>query len=230
MENISVPITLDAFTLCPDSCAAEADVKIAPITQPSYVGLRLDSSIIQHDVLPTVDLHNTSPPEANPRVADVGVTPPEFKYNRCGVYLHWSLPRLYRTGSAAAKDTTNEDGKDITNANPAFRRVPNRWLVVRRLKYSEPAIPLGYTSWVVESDRLRMIGELGPEVDLEVDVTPFVAHDKKTINDEPLKTQVGSALPISVPSTDSWCRQRFSLELAFPLQGTRKAAMANMCR
>lgn len=32
-----------------------------------------------------------------------------------------------------------------------------------------------FTAWVVESDRLRALEELGPEEDLQVDVSPFIS-------------------------------------------------------
>jgi hypothetical protein len=194
-NNIAIPMNLDAFTLGLDSCRPDSNILIAPLTQPSYVALRLDSSIIQHDIVNPVDLHLTSPADKNPRVADLGTTPVAYRYNRLGVNLHWTLPRLYRTARAAADGATSSDdnsypGKDGATKNPAFPRVPNRWLVVRNLKKSDPPgkIPNGFKSWVVESDRLRSINEIGPEVDLENDVTPFVSYDGNT--PDALMTQV----------------------------------------
>jgi hypothetical protein len=57
--------------------------------------------------------------------------------------------------------------------------VPNRWLVVRVLKsYSPATIAMpAMDAWIIESDRLRAIGDLGDEIDLECDVTPYVAFD-----------------------------------------------------
>src|SRR2546421_11544856 len=101
MANVCVPIGLDAFSLSPECCSQSSTVLIAPLTQPSYIGLRLDSSLIQHDVVNQVDLHNTTPAAANPRIANIGSPDAALKKNRLGVYLHWSLPRLYRTCTAA---------------------------------------------------------------------------------------------------------------------------------
>src|SRR5690349_21515919 len=108
------PINVDAFILNPAVCD-KGLTKIAPITQPDYRGLRLNSAEILHDLLPNVDLSSTQPSTANPRVtaieaqntqgldpaasvSDGPLTPPT-RDNRVGVYLHWSLPRLYRAAT-----------------------------------------------------------------------------------------------------------------------------------
>src|ERR1700677_3766074 len=96
-NNICVPIKLDAFCLSPLNCEVLPDgnqSRICPITQPNYTYLRYDNSLIQHDILDRVDLHVCAPANLNPRLTDLGSGEP-FK-NRQGVYLHWSLPRVYR--------------------------------------------------------------------------------------------------------------------------------------
>jgi hypothetical protein len=62
-----------------------------------------------------------------------------------------------------------------------FRAVPNRWLVIRTLKSSEPpdiSDGVKRKGWIIESDRLWKVDELGPEVDLETDVSPYVYYTK----------------------------------------------------
>lgn len=108
---------------------------------------------------------------------------PDFSQNpdgainedRLGVYLHWSLPRGYRSGTSAADGAERYDPDDPalqpgadpnlkpkpldTSANPKFRLVPNRWLVVRKLKEQSPPeanLP-ALDAWVIESDRLRTV-------------------------------------------------------------------------
>ena len=194
MENVCIPIGLDAFTLSAKSCD-DPNILISPLTQPAYVGLRLDSSIIQRDILNHVDLHNTTPTASNSRVTDLGSTDAALKKNRLGVYLHWTLPRLYRTGASAdSKDyKTGTDDPTLLNQNPVFRRVPNRWLIVRKLKNSVPHIPTGFTSWVVESDRLRYLTDIdkeNPQLDLESEVSPFVAESQDPTKKDSLHVQV----------------------------------------
>jgi hypothetical protein len=150
----------------------------------------------KHDVLPPVDLHSCRPSFVNPRISQAYSAPlqtvqlsnPEPDFStitsgaineaRLGVYLHWSLPRGYRSGASAASGTTRNNPDDpalqpgadpslqpkntAASPNPTFRLVPNRWLIVRRLKEQLPAtanLP-EYDAWVVESDRLQTVESL----------------------------------------------------------------------
>lgn len=82
---------------------------ISPITQPNYTFLRLQNFLIQSDVQNHVDLHNTAPAEVSPRMTDLGARPkPELLRHRYGVYIHWTLPRFYRSGLSST-DTMPED-------------------------------------------------------------------------------------------------------------------------
>jgi hypothetical protein len=106
-----VPMKLDAFVLNP-AVASDEDsiVKIAPITQPNYTFLRLDNSVIQNDVLDPTDLHWATPASNNSRVSDLGKMPPDnLLAKRFGVYLSWTLPRVYRSGTAATQKASSED-------------------------------------------------------------------------------------------------------------------------
>ncbi|MCJ1385953.1 hypothetical protein MMC17_009078 [Xylographa soralifera] len=189
MDNICIPMHLDAFALSPESCKGES--KIAPYTQLNYTALRLDSHLIQHDVLDHVTFHYSEPVEVNPRLADLGSNPVKLKQNRMGIHLHWSLPRFYRSSKASASSTAPQgSGKDLSN--PIFQRIPNRWLVTRHLdlKTAQPPNVLKeYQSWIIESDVVRKITEIPDEVDLESDVTPFVAYSGDADDLNALKNQ-----------------------------------------
>lgn len=172
---VLVPVKLDAFVFNHAVCNGEFDkAKIAPITQPNYTFLRVDEFVAQHDVLPHVDLHLSSPSTTNLRLMDLGTG---LIRRRTGVYLHWSLPRAYRRGITPEKDAAQDASK--------FPAVPTRWLVIRRLhsqKNSQelpvssiPVSPIPeFQAWVVESDKLNDIDNLDAKVDLEVDVSPFI--------------------------------------------------------
>lgn len=175
-KTICIPCDLTAFALSPACAESKPDVaRLAPITQPNYVGLQLNNALIQHDVLDHVDFHLTARATRNPRISDLTLSPPPLRKNRLGVYLHWSLPRLYRSATSSA-DTYSKNKKDVgpdgaPNANPTFRLVPNRWLVVRRLDPSSlPQQQQGkipeYQSWVVESNVVRNIGSIDDSTDL----------------------------------------------------------------
>ena len=105
--------------------------------------------------------------------------------NRMGVYLHWTLPRFYRSGSQYADSTDNAKAAQKSSNNPqqdvsqpVYPPVPNRWLVVRKITHQVPAGKLpNFQTWVIESDRIQHIDEIPDSVDLEVDVTPFVHYE-----------------------------------------------------
>lgn len=196
-SNLIVPLKLDAFVLNAKVCSGEPkDAKIAPITQPNYTFLRIKDFVAQNDVLNHVDLHRTTPADLNSRFSDIGSLPvnregePRHppRADRVGVYLHWMMPRAYRSGVATSPPPSGEGAGSATgggeskvdNTAPVFRTVPNRWLVIRKLHpgfLPENKIIPDVEAWVVESDRLRNIGDtedLGREIDLQVDVSPYV--------------------------------------------------------
>ncbi|KAK7598454.1 hypothetical protein V3481_000080 [Fusarium oxysporum f. sp. vasinfectum] len=180
MQNVCIPMHLDAFVLSPKLCDASRQSKIAPYTQPNYTALRLKSNLLQHDILDHVDFHNTQPATRNSRTADIGSSPPNnLNLHRMGVHLQWSLPRCYRTAAATGRTTnSSKAGTTADPAQPTFRKIPNRWLITRHLKTPTnppPGVNL-FQSWVVESDVVRKIKEIPADEDLESGVSPFVSY------------------------------------------------------
>ncbi|KAK0667212.1 hypothetical protein QBC41DRAFT_279504 [Cercophora samala] len=177
--NLLLPLKLDAFILNPSVCDGKSlESKIAPITQPNYTYLRIDQKAARTDVLPHVDLHLSSPSTTNPRVTNLSTRKP--RPERQGVYLHWTLPKLYRSGVASATQdqSSTSSATDGQATGPEFPLVPNRWMVVRRLRPntftpSNAVIP-STEAWIVQSDRRYRIDELGQHVDLQTDVSPFM--------------------------------------------------------
>ncbi|KAK4153609.1 hypothetical protein C8A00DRAFT_33629 [Chaetomidium leptoderma] len=203
--NLAIPVKLDAFvfnkSVCngkPGDATTPPDAKIAPITQPNYTFLRLDSNLIHSDVLAHTDLHDSIPWSNNPRLVDLGQGG-AVRSQRLGVYLHWIVPRFYRRGvaatpsaSAALAEQRRAEGLAVPPqtspdySSPEFPQLPNRWLVIRRLDPdAATTIPNSkggaqvdpVVAWVVESDRSRKMGD--PTLltaDLQVDVSPFITH------------------------------------------------------
>lgn len=178
-------------SFCRPKCATP-DSKICPLTQPNYLFLRFKGGLIENDVLSHHDLHAASPGALNSRVTNLGSNTPHR--NRMGVYLHWVLPRVYRTGTAAAGSATGaqgarkkaqgfepdlqSDASDQTAfASPEFRSAPNRWMVIRRLEDSTSTPLDEFQAWVLESDRLRNINDKDFPHGVEVDVAPFINPD-----------------------------------------------------
>ncbi|OCL06350.1 hypothetical protein AOQ84DRAFT_432639 [Glonium stellatum] len=184
-KNLLLPIKLDAFVLNPAVCNGQArESKIAPITQPNYTYLRVDQNAARTDVLPHVDLHLSSPSNVNPRITNLSTR--QTRLERQGVYLHWTIPRIYRSGSSSANDKKKSVNGNEDPTAPVFPAVPNRWLVVRKLhagsinpKVDMPEIE----AWVVESDRVRRIDELNSDVDLQNDVSPFMDINLKSLDE-----------------------------------------------
>jgi len=183
-ETICLPMKVDAFILNPAVCNGSKS-KIAPITQPNYTFLRLDNNTIQNDVLDHVDLHAASPASCNRRLMDIGTN--TVRANRQGVYVSWTLPRVYRTGTAAApkaaageaaRQTSQGYPQPASNADysaPNFRNTPNRWLVVRKLSKTNPPNTIKtIQAWVIDSDYRWSLDSLDDSVDLEIDVSPFI--------------------------------------------------------
>ncbi|KAG6362796.1 hypothetical protein INS49_007890 [Diaporthe citri] len=127
-QNVLIPVKLDAFVLNDAVCqGGPGKAKIAPISQPNYTFLRLDDSYLQSDILNDVDIHTIAPnpgghqtgADLNSRITDLGsgVRRP----GRRGIYLHWTIPRIYRSGATSTEDR----GKD-SRGLPDFPEVPTR--------------------------------------------------------------------------------------------------------
>ncbi|KAL2214431.1 hypothetical protein CC79DRAFT_1392288 [Sarocladium strictum] len=203
-QNVLIPVKLDAFILNDSVCeGGPLKAKIAPITQPNYTFLRLGKSYLQPDISYNVDLHSVSGADVNSRITDLGTG--KRREHRRGVYLHWTIPRIYRSGIT---DAEKEDS--ATGGLPNFPEAPSRWLVVRLIQDMSTVQPEAarttlqpLTAWVVESDRCRTIdgkrkynGEpwrpidiLPTGTDLQVDVAPFIDANAKNNEDSILEKQ-----------------------------------------
>ncbi|KJK75911.1 hypothetical protein H634G_09276 [Metarhizium anisopliae BRIP 53293] len=184
---LAVPVKLDAFVFNPDACngTEKGQAKIAPIGQPNYSYLRIKDFMLQNDVLRPIELHGAAPASRNSRITDLATG--QVRTERMGVYLHWMIPRPYRSGAAktgAANASRAHRGVSASTLDaqaPVFPETPNRWLVIRKLAgdVQPPQAKLEpVTAWVVESDWMRTIDELddtsNTKMDLQVDVSPYL--------------------------------------------------------
>lgn len=178
--------------------------KIAPIVQPNYTFLRLDTDYIQSDILNPIDLHNAWPAEFNSRFTDLGTD--KARPHRQGVYVHWTIPRLYRSGIAATKPESvpapappptppasfslgddgkngGKDGKEAVDPTvPAFPNLPTCWLVIRHIADEATIQPASarqlipkFAAWVVDSDYLWNLDQIPAWMDVQTDVSPFIS-------------------------------------------------------
>ncbi|KAF3909804.1 hypothetical protein ABW21_db0201644 [Orbilia brochopaga] len=200
-QNVLIPVKLDAFVFNEPVCNSGNDkAKIAPITQPNYSFLRLGKGYLQSDIMHYADLHNAWPANRNSRFTDLG-TGQAFR-KRQGVYLHWTMPLVYRSGftetkpkpSAASGKLAGVTSADKDATTPQFPNAPARWLVIRKINDLASVQPEAardhikkVTCWVVESDRRWKLEDLDEDVDLQVDVSPFIYG---TANDDLQKEPV----------------------------------------
>ncbi|TGJ78619.1 hypothetical protein E0Z10_g10147 [Xylaria hypoxylon] len=199
--RVLIPMKLDAFVLNSAVCSGTGadQAKIAPITAPNYTYLRLDDTLLRPDVLDHVDLHHTAPSQYNSRFTNLGTG--ATRANREGVYLHWTLPRPYRAGSM--KDDQSGRSSDADVSAPKFFDLPTRWLVIRALdkdtvkpESARDSVP-DITAWVVEGDRQWELDELDVNVDLQVDVSPFISSGEGVDLEEQAEVFIGAKTPLA---------------------------------
>ena len=107
---VRLPVQLHAFVLNAAACDAGLSY-IASIVQPDYGALRPGKSL-KHDILPHVHLQGCEISKTNPRIKYLSSTPPPG-VSREGIYLHWTLPPLFRTGTAKTKATEQSDDLQV---------------------------------------------------------------------------------------------------------------------
>ena len=197
-EIVCAPMKLDAFRLNESSCGYPS--RLARLSQPDYTNFRLggDRQRTKHDVLQAVDLHCTGPDadaRFNDRVTDLATC--KVLRHRLGIYIHWILPRFYRTGLTVLPSTSATKRQDLidklgyqvpdayhqNSVDPLYRPLPTRWVVVRHITSQPSDVMLPeFEASVVESDRLRKLADLDSNVDIQVDVPLSLAFIQQCIN------------------------------------------------
>src|SRR5205807_1056094 len=134
------------------------------------------------------------------RLTDLGGRPePKPLRHRHGVYVHWTLPRFYRSG-VSSTDSVPESRKkrermrrgldaaataasdNSPHQTPDFLQPPTRWIIIRKLELDsiQPSSAKDafkdreYEAWVVESDYVWSLEDIPIQADLQTDVAPFV--------------------------------------------------------
>ncbi|MCJ1256561.1 hypothetical protein MMC24_004383 [Lignoscripta atroalba] len=120
---------------------------LAPVSKPDFSCLNFAGQNPKHDIFDHIKL----PPYPRANNPDApwplnAADPDRTTYPRTGIYLHWSLPRLYRSGivaSDSAQQNLNmqkQQGGYSTASDqnvgpdfPTYREVPNRWLIYREV-------------------------------------------------------------------------------------------------
>ncbi|KAI1112090.1 hypothetical protein F5Y14DRAFT_442836 [Nemania sp. NC0429] len=187
-----IGMKVDAYVLNP-SVVAETYF-VAPTTRPSYDSLLPGPCNLRHDVVPPVDVRNAFPWQHNSRIADL--LSGQVIKSRLGVYLHWCVPKLFRSGKAdASEPSASPDG--LTSEYPAsetveYEPVPDRWLVFRHVAESQPSTSLApaLEVFLVESSKIRKVNDvIAAGEDLETAASPFLDPGRAT--EDQLRTVLG---------------------------------------
>lgn len=104
---VCVPLTVDAFVLNELLFDKARKSKICPLNLPDYTALGFGSQL-RADIQPNVDVHDASPASINTRIADVGGTG-AIRKDRVGIYLHWVIPKAFRSSIAATESAAQGD-------------------------------------------------------------------------------------------------------------------------
>jgi hypothetical protein len=94
-------MALQAFSVGEDF--ADTNYRVAPLIQPDYAALRhTENGRVKHDLLEQINISETRlQAKHNSRFVDLATGQPLKE--RVGIYLSWTLPRMYRSGIVATE-------------------------------------------------------------------------------------------------------------------------------
>lgn len=107
---VCIPLSVDAFILN-EHVVNSGKAVIAPFSLPDYGGLE-PGDRLQHDVIPHLNLRSATVAKTNDRLSDLDSG--ESRRDRLGVYLHWTIPKPFRTGLAASESASDSYLKERT--------------------------------------------------------------------------------------------------------------------
>ncbi|KAK7417288.1 hypothetical protein QQX98_004722 [Neonectria punicea] len=172
--------------------------------QASYTFLRLERFFIQPDILDHADLYYSSPSGHNSRCTDLGRR--KTRSSRLGVYLRWTIPRPYRYGTTAKSSPKQPATEPLSSSSTAAAETePGKETPI--LDSSAPSFSIPpVQAWVVESDRKFLLDDLGEDVDLQVDVSPFVDASERAevVIDDQAEVSIGSKTDATPTSCDNF--------------------------
>ncbi|KAF5539409.1 hypothetical protein FMEXI_8898 [Fusarium mexicanum] len=201
-----VGMKLDAYIL---NTSVVADTYfLAPTNKPVYEGLLPGRFNLRHDVIPAVDLNTAYPSSQNSRISDLQSG--EVIESRLGVYLHWCVPKPFRSGRAHAggsqKPATSKEDSNSQYPNSGeveYESVPDQWLVFRYVAASEPTTvaPPALEIFFVESSTVRKLKDvLATGEDIEMGTSPFL--DPTHPAEDQLRTVLGKVSSLTTNASD----------------------------
>lgn len=219
--TVVVPMAVQALVVAQDFPSSAA--QFAPLIEPDYATLlqHEKAGAPTHDLMDDLDLSYWRM-QARYSTRFINPSTGELRSDRCGVYLSWCLPRLYRAAITATKSAMDATaglqgsgkkewdsrkaragfkGGDVYGSQAAkdesvqFRPAPDRWIVVRQVR-GKPSL----TKYVlVESNCIRRIDHLDVGEDYESGTSPAM-DTSRPIEDQPL-LRMGRARPLAQINT-----------------------------
>jgi hypothetical protein len=139
---IIVPVQVDAYINYAYPAyktflgASAEKAYLAPLALTDQDGLTPDSSLVKHDIFDDI----------RPRPYGSKGDPYRQIEGRSGIYLHWALPKTYRSGvlgSETGSDNLQQakveggyplaDDQSPDGSTPTYRPVPSRWIITREI-------------------------------------------------------------------------------------------------
>lgn len=210
--------------------------QFAPLVEPDYAALlqHPEAGAPVHDLMDNLDLSYW---RMQARYSSRFIDPStgKLRSDRCGIYLSWCLPRLYRAAitatDSALNATTEIQGEQMPQWDSLkaragfkckvapemqsahdkavqFRPAPDRWIIVRQVRGK-----LDLTKYVlVESNCVRKIDHVDMPEDFEAETCPAM-DPLKPIKDQPL-LRMGRTSPLTTgtekPAIDCEFREPFN--------------------
>lgn len=211
--TVIMPMAVQALIIAADF--AQTTHQIAPLIQPDYSCLLQGPHAGEptHDLMDSLDMSFwRMQARYNPRFIDLVSGQP--RRDRQGVYLSWCLPRTYRAGIAAtASALATEEGRrqwgerrirsgyrkpngdeDSSQEQLHFRAVPDRWLVVRKVR----GRPEQDRRFLIESNCIRTVDD--PEFNSDSE-SPSAGGNSKGHD---LETTTAPAMDPSRPPSEQY--------------------------
>ncbi|EEU47014.1 uncharacterized protein NECHADRAFT_78007 [Fusarium vanettenii 77-13-4] len=219
--TVVVPMAVQALVVAQDFASTAA--QFAPLIEPDYATIlqHAQAGAPTHDLMDDLDLSYWRM-QARYSTRFIDPSTGQLRSDRCGVYLSWCLPRLYRAAITATDSATDAtaglrgDGKqqwdsrkaragfkcsDVSGTQAAndksvqFRPAPDRWIVIRQVR-GKPSL----TKYVlVESNCIRRLHHLDIAEDFESATCPAM-DPSRPMEDQPL-LRMGRARPLAQMNT-----------------------------
>ncbi|KAF5980593.1 hypothetical protein FCOIX_4734 [Fusarium coicis] len=217
--TVVVPMAVQALVVAQDF--PQTSAQFAPLIEPDYATLlrHPKAGAPVHDLMDDLDLSYW---RMQARYSSRFISPVtgEIRPERCGIYLSWCLPRLYRASITATESAlagssevqgngmqqwdsrrvlagfkchVTPQAQSTHDQSVQFRPVPDRWIVVRKVRGS----PSLTKHVLVESNCIRTINIGDDDMAEDFESTTCPAMDPSRTIEEQLLLRMGRSRPLT---------------------------------